>query len=109
MGSPFDLVEMSSAWENVSSHRSPDPPRVRAAPRGGLPMAQALVSLHAPAPHERSRHEDEEAVRRYAEKHGLTVDWVHGEANTMAVSGDAKALAAMEDELPEVLAVLGLD
>ena len=72
-------------------------------------MAQALVALHAPAPHEASRPEDEEAVRRYAEKHGLTVEWAHGEANTMSVSGDREALANMEDELPGVLAVMGLD
>ena len=72
-------------------------------------MAQALVALHAPAPHESSRREDEEAVRRYAEEHGLTVEWAHGEANTMSVSGDRDALRKMEDDLPQVLSVLGLD
>jgi kumamolisin len=72
-------------------------------------MADALVTLHAPEPNRSSSPEDEEAVRRYASEHGLTVNWAHGEANTMSVSGDKAALARMEDEVPGVLAVLGLD
>lgn len=68
----------------------------------------ALVALQAPSPGASSRVEDEQAVYDYAATHGLSVEWAHGEANTMSVAGDADALAGLE-RLPGVLAVLGLD
>lgn len=71
-------------------------------------MRTALVTLKATYPGAPSYKADEADVLSWAERNGVTVDWMHGEANTMSLTGPVEALERLQSEVSGVLHVAGL-